>query len=198
MLHTRGCCASHGHRAVPAFTYGLSRLFVTHLQLAGHSRPLFTGRASVAVLSDTEMLIHPIHPRSSTVPRCVWLRHAPSTELYARPTVSASARSRNSVPSTEPAQSTRESKKLPPQPANGNYGGPKVRDRLCELIRRHQLDSSLVKAYATDFCGVKTLREATREQVENFVKHLADWAEKDRNALLCQLNSYLGQKAGAA
>jgi len=34
--------------------------------------------------------------------------------------------------------------------------------------------------------------------VETFVKQLADWAEKDRNALLCQLNSYLGQKAGAA
>jgi hypothetical protein len=92
-----------------------------------------------------------------------------------------------------------ESKKLP-QPANGgeNYGGRTVRDRLCQLIRQHQLDATLVKSYATDFCGVKTLREATREQVENFVAHLADWAEKDRNALLCQLNSYPGQKAGAA
>jgi hypothetical protein len=48
------------------------------------------------------------------------------------------------------------------------------------------------------FCGTKSLREATREQVEKFVTHLADWAEKDRNALLCQLNSYLGSKAGAA
>jgi hypothetical protein len=95
-------------------------------------------------------------------------------------------------------QPDRESKKLPPQPANGNFGGPKVRDRLCELIRRHQLDASLVKAYATDFCGTKELRDATREQVESFVAHLADWAEKDRNALLCQLNSYLGQKEGAA
>ena len=92
-----------------------------------------------------------------------------------------------------------ESKKLP-QPANGNgnYGGRTVRDRLCQFIRQHQLDAKLVKSYATDFCGVKTLREATREQVENFVAHLADWAEKDRNALLCQLNSYLGQKEGAA
>jgi hypothetical protein len=97
-----------------------------------------------------------------------------------------------------PAQSSRESKKLPLQPANGNYGGPKVRDRLCQIIRQHQLDAALVKSYATDFCGVKGLREATREQVENFVAHLADWAEKDRNALLCQLNSYLGQKEGAA
>ncbi len=100
----------------------------------------------------------------------------------------------------EPPQSFRESKKLPPQPSNGNgnNGGPKVRDRLCQLIRQHQLDPNLVKAYATDFCGVKALRDATREQVENFVTQLADWAEKDRSALLCQLNSYLGQKAGAA
>ena len=93
----------------------------------------------------------------------------------------------------EPAPSSRESKKLPPQPVNGkngNYGGPKVRDRLCQLIRQHQLDANLVKSYAVEFCGTKTLREATREQVEGFVAHLADWAEKDRNALLCQLNSY--------
>ena len=98
----------------------------------------------------------------------------------------------------EPQQSSHESKKLPPQPVNGNNGGSKVRDRLCQLIRQHQLDPNLVKAYATDFCGVKALRDATREQVETFVAHLADWAEKDRNALLCQLNSYLGQKEGAA
>jgi hypothetical protein len=98
----------------------------------------------------------------------------------------------------EPPQPSHESKKVPPQPANGNYGGRTVRDRLCQLIRQHQLDATLVKSYATDFCGVKTLREATREQVENFVAHMADWAKKDRNALLCQLNSYLGQKAGVA
>jgi hypothetical protein len=99
---------------------------------------------------------------------------------------------------SESSQSSREAKKLPPQPTNGNYGGPKVRDHLCQIIRRHQLDPTLVKAYAVEFCGTKTLREATREQVENFVQHLADWAEKDRNALLCQLNSYLGSKEGAA
>jgi hypothetical protein len=101
----------------------------------------------------------------------------------------------------EPAPSSRASKKLPPQPVNGkngNYGGPKVRDRLCQLIRQHQLDANLVKSYAVDFCGTKTLREATREQVEAFVTHLADWAEKDRNALLCQLNSYPVNKEGAA
>jgi hypothetical protein len=81
--------------------------------------------------------------------------------------------------------------KLPPQNTNGNGNGtgPKVRDRLCQIIRQHKLDPELVKAYAVDFCGTKTLREATREQVENFVRELATWAEKDRNALLCQLNS---------
>ena len=94
-------------------------------------------------------------------------------------------------------QPSREPKKLPAQPANGNCGGPKIRDRLCQIIRQHQLDSTLVKAYATDFCGTKTLREATREQVENFVQHLADWAQKDRNAVLCQLNSYVRTKEDA-
>ena len=93
---------------------------------------------------------------------------------------------------------------LPPQNASGdgNATGPKVRDRLCQIIRQHKLDPELVKAYAVDFCGTKTLREAGREQVENFVKQLADWAEKDRNALLCQLNSYMPprkeEKEGAA
>ena len=92
-----------------------------------------------------------------------------------------------------PAELSRESK-IPPQPANSNGNGRTVRDRLCQLIRQHQLDPNLVKAYAADFCGVKVVREATREQVENFVQHLAEWADKDRNALLCQLNSYLGRK----
>jgi hypothetical protein len=102
-------------------------------------------------------------------------------------------------PSAEPTQSSRESNKLPPQSSNGNRNnGPKVRDRLCQIIRQHQLDPNLVKAYATDFCGVKALRDATREQVETFVQQLADWAEKDRSALLCQLNSYPRQKEGAA
>ena len=90
--------------------------------------------------------------------------------------------------------------KKPPQPVHGNGNGtPKLRDRLCQLIRRHELDPTLVKAYATDFCGTKTLREANREQVEAFVQHLADWVEKDRNGLLCQLNSYVRpNKEGAA
>jgi hypothetical protein len=86
---------------------------------------------------------------------------------------------------TRLVETERETRKLPPRSANstGNNGnGTRVRDRLCQLIRQHQLVANLVKSYAVDFCGTKTLREATREQVENFVAHLADWADKDRNA----------------
>ncbi|WP_109487981.1 hypothetical protein [Occallatibacter savannae] len=84
------------------------------------------------------------------------------------------------------------SEKFPPQNSNGNghHAGAKVRDRLCQIIRQHKLDPELVKAYAVDFCGTKSLKEANREQVENFVQQLADSAAKDRSALLCQLNSY--------
>lgn len=106
-----------------------------------------------------------------------------------------------SPPSPTKRESTSETRKLPPQPVNANGGngnGTRVRDRLCQLIRQHQLDATLVKSYAVDFCGTQTLREATREQVESFVVHIADWAEKDRNALLCQLNSYLRSQEGAA
>jgi hypothetical protein len=100
-----------------------------------------------------------------------------------------------------PVEPKHELKRISPQPASVNSraaGSPRVRDRLCQVIRQHQLDPVLVKAYAVDFCGTKTLRDATRAQVESFVAHLADWAEKDRNALLCQLNSYLGNEDGAA
>jgi hypothetical protein len=89
-----------------------------------------------------------------------------------------------------PVQASEGPQKLSPQPSNGNNAAPKVRDRLCQIIRQYKLDPELVKAYAVDFCGTKTLREATREQVDKFVQRLADWAEKDRNALQCQLNSY--------
>lgn len=97
----------------------------------------------------------------------------------------------------ESAGGSKEGKRIAPQTTSLN-ATVRVRDRLCLVIRQHRLDPNLVKSYATDFCSVKTLRDATREQVENFVAHLSDWAEKDRNALLCQLNSYLPQKEGVA
>ena len=105
---------------------------------------------------------------------------------------------RQDARSAEPAKNA---KKLASRSLNGNgwKAEPKLRDRLCQLIRQHQLDPVLVKSYAIDFCGTKTLKDANREQVEKFVNHLADWATKDKNALLCQLNSYLQPpQAGAA
>jgi hypothetical protein len=67
---------------------------------------------------------------------------------------------------------------------------PRLRDRLCLLIRQHGLDANLVKAYAADYCGTATLREAGRDLVEAFINNLAEWAAKDRQGLLCHLNSY--------
>jgi hypothetical protein len=91
-----------------------------------------------------------------------------------------------------PIPATPDAPRIPPKNANGNGSGPghKVRDQLCQLIRQHKLDPELVKAYAIDFCGTKALKDATREQIESFVHQLAAAAQKDRSALLCQLNSY--------
>jgi hypothetical protein len=78
-------------------------------------------------------------------------------------------------------------------PANGNgspNGQPRLRDKLCLLIRNHELDPTLVKRYANDFCGTETLREASRDLVKAFVATIAKEAANDRAALVCKLNSY--------
>jgi hypothetical protein len=89
---------------------------------------------------------------------------------------------------------TPEQPKFPPSGTkgnrNGNGAGCRVRDQLCQIIRQRKLDPVLVKAYAVDFCGAKTLKDAAREKVEEFVLQLAERAERDRDALQCQLNSY--------
>jgi len=84
-----------------------------------------------------------------------------------------------------------------PSPSNGshssngsNNGQPRLRDQLCLLIRQHNLDPNLVKAYAADFCGTQTLKEASRELVESFIAQLAAFAKNDRDGLICKLNSY--------
>jgi len=80
-----------------------------------------------------------------------------------------------------------------PRSAGGNSSGngqPRLRDRLCLLIRQHKLDPTLVKRYAADFCGTEALRDTSRELVESFINHLAEWAAKDREGLLCKLNGY--------
>ena len=72
-------------------------------------------------------------------------------------------------------------------PSNGQ---PRLRDQLCALIRRHNLNPVLVRAYARDFCGTQTLKEASRDRVESFITQLAAAAKKDRDGLACKLNSY--------
>ncbi len=76
-------------------------------------------------------------------------------------------------------------------PGNGQ---PRLRDRLCQLIRQHNLDPILVKRYAASFCATATLREASRDMVESFIQTLAEWAAKDRAGLVCHLNSYAEAK----
>ena len=74
---------------------------------------------------------------------------------------------------------------------NGHNGGqPRLRDRLCLLIRKYELDTTQVKRYAADFCGTEILRDAGRDLVESFIATLAEQAAKDREGLICKLNSY--------
>ncbi len=65
-------------------------------------------------------------------------------------------------------------------PNSSNNGQPRLRDRLCLLIRQYNLDPTLVKAYAADFCGTPTLKEASRELVESFRPSLFSFAEVAR------------------
>jgi len=92
------------------------------------------------------------------------------------------------------ASGSSDQRKIPTNGNNGHQNGqPRLRDRLCLLIRQHKLDAGLVKAYAADYCGTAALRDATREQVEAFINDLALRAAKDRDGLICQLNSYAKQ-----
>ena len=75
------------------------------------------------------------------------------------------------------------------QNSSGN-GQPRLRDRLCLLIRQHQLDPTLVKRYAAEFCGTAELREASRGLIDKFIHHLAEWAARDLEGLRCKLNGY--------
>ena len=77
--------------------------------------------------------------------------------------------------------------------SNGNgsaNGQPRLRDKLCLLIRKYELDPNLVKRYAADFCGTQELRDAGRDLIEAFVSTVAEEAARDRAALLCKFNSY--------
>jgi hypothetical protein len=92
---------------------------------------------------------------------------------------------------SSPAEPARKGSASAPPNGNGSGNGqPRLRDRLCLLIRQHQLDPALVKRYAADFCGTQELREASRDLVESFISHLAKWAAQDHAGLLCKLQGY--------
>jgi len=95
-----------------------------------------------------------------------------------------------SLPSRSEFRPQKRDRSCLPQVNGSSDGHPRLRDQLCLLIRKHQLDAALVKLYAAEFCGTAALRDASREKVESFITHLADWAVRDRDALLCKLNSY--------
>src|SRR6266852_1183767 len=92
-------------------------------------------------------------------------------------------------PAIEPAPRKQNASHSAGVNASGN-GQPRLRDRLCLLIRQHQLNPTLVKRYAADFCGTEALRDTPRDLVESFINNLAEWAARDREGLLCKLNSY--------
>jgi len=75
-------------------------------------------------------------------------------------------------------------------PSGSKTFQPSLRDRLCVLIRQFNLDASLVKSYAADFCDTELLSNASRESVESFIAHLSAAARENRDALICKLNSY--------
>jgi hypothetical protein len=94
-------------------------------------------------------------------------------------------------PSSAPSPSDNHERPSKPCASNGsNNGHPRLRDQLCLLIRKYELDPSLVKRYAADFCGTEALRDASRDLVEAFISTLAEEATKDRAELICKLNSY--------
>jgi len=87
--------------------------------------------------------------------------------------------------SRSPGPATVDEHPAKPHSLNGsNNGQPRLRDRLCLLIRQYNLDPTLVKAYAADFCGTPTLKDASRELVESFISHLATSAKENRDCLL--------------
>ena len=75
-------------------------------------------------------------------------------------------------------------------PTGSNHGQPRLRDRLCLLIRQYNLDPTFVKAYAADYCGTPSLKEANRDLVESFISHIAISAKENLDGLVCKLNSY--------
>ena len=172
------------------FVYNLHASIVSHTQAVGSSKRPFTRRGSRGFVgygdadpSNVSALVRGAEMRiaeTRAVNRA--LRKAYGIGLCSVEELGSPG---SSVPVTS---NHRES---PSAAAKGHHNGqPRLRDRLCLLIRQHQLDATLVKAFAADYCGTPVLRDASRESVEAFINDLAERAVKDREGLLCHLNSY--------
>ena len=87
--------------------------------------------------------------------------------------------------------------KAPACPASTyqNNNHPSLRDQLRVLISQYNLNPTLVKAYAADFCGTATLSGASRELVESFISHLSAAVKENHDSLICKLNSYAQPQA---
>ncbi|MBA2679455.1 MAG: hypothetical protein H0U76_13780 [Ktedonobacteraceae bacterium] len=92
--------------------------------------------------------------------------------------------------SIDPGPATTQKNRPQHHPNGSNNAQPRLRDQLSVLIRQHNLDPTLVKSYAADFCGTATLSGATRDSIESFISHLSSAARENRDGLICKLNSY--------
>jgi hypothetical protein len=52
-----------------------------------------------------------------------------------------------------------------PSSNSSSNGQPRLRDRLCLLIRQYKFNPSLAKAYAADFCGTQSLGTTVLERL---------------------------------
>ena len=159
-------------------------------QIASSSRQRSSRPRVRRVSSATAMPIRPMFPRSSAAPKCGSPRLVPSTVPCARPTASASARSRKS----ERFRIRLRSFLRKTQMGTGMALAP----RSATVCARSSASTSSTPNWSRPMpstsAAPRRSERPAREQVENFVQQLADWAEKDRNALLCQLNSYTQPK----
>jgi hypothetical protein len=62
-----------------------------------------------------------------------------------------------------------------------------LRDQLRQLIRQHRLDPALTKSYAVEHIGVKSLSDASREQVATLIAHLQKRLFEDRDQFIADL-----------
>ncbi len=73
-----------------------------------------------------------------------------------------------------------------------------IRTRLCAIVKEHKLDPALVKRYAAHYCGTQTLRDASRELVEDFVKHIEKRAREEHDVLVSELQAFVDRPDAAA